>query len=136
MMNRWLRSLVSIPIVILLGAAAPPQKCPPAASITPQDAARCDGQVKTVCGKVVSGKYVRTGSRPTLLNLDEPYPHQIFTIMISEENRSKFPSPPEKAFKGRRVCVQGKITSYNGKQGPQPEIVVDQPSQIQVVQKH
>jgi DNA/RNA endonuclease YhcR with UshA esterase domain len=59
------------------------------------------------------------------LNLDKPYPNQIFTIVIWGNNRSKF-GTPEDDYKGKRICVSGKITAYAGL----PEIVVDDPKQI------
>jgi DNA/RNA endonuclease YhcR with UshA esterase domain len=59
------------------------------------------------------------------LNLDKPYPNQIFTIVIWGNNRSKF-GTPEDNYKGKRICVSGKITAYAGL----PEIAVDDPKQI------
>jgi len=101
-----------------------------AAQITALQAKDHVGEVQTVCGKAVSTRYA-SGSKgqPTFLNLDEPYPHEIFTILIWGENRPKF-GVPETEYRDKNVCVTGKITSYRGT----PEIVATEPSQI-VAQK-
>jgi hypothetical protein len=84
------------------------------------------GEVQTVCGKVVSTHFApRSKGQPTFLNLDEPYPRQIFTILIWGSDRPKF-STPESKYQDALVCVTGKITSYRGT----PEIVATEPSQI------
>jgi len=86
------------------------------------------GETATVCGDVVSTRYAAsTKGQPTFLNLDKPYPHQIFTIAIWGSNRGKF-GTPETEFKGKRVCVTGKITEYRGV----PEIVTDNPKLIRI----
>ena len=86
------------------------------------------GQNATVCGEVVSTSYADSSKgRPTFLNLDKQYPHQVFTVVIWGENRTKF-GKPEEDYKGKRMCVSGKITAYAGK----PEIVVSDPKQIKV----
>jgi hypothetical protein len=80
----------------------------------------------TVCEKVFTAK-VMDGSEMTLLNLGAAYPNQTMTVMIKGEDRSKFKEAPEKAFKGKKICVTGHVIEYNGK----PEIVVSDPSQIE-----
>lgn len=86
------------------------------------------GQTATVCGEVVSSSYADSSNgHPTFLNLDKRYPHQIFTVVIWGENRTKF-GKPEEDYKGKRICVSGKITAYAGK----PEIVVSDPKQMKV----
>jgi DNA/RNA endonuclease YhcR with UshA esterase domain len=94
--------------------------------ITAAEAKDHVGEVRTVCGKVVSTHYA-SGSKgqPTFLNLDEPYPKEDFTILIWGSDRAKF-GTPETKYKDARVCVTGKITSYRGK----PEIIATEPSQI------
>ena len=73
------------------------------------------GSKKTVCGEVVSTSYAR-GSRgqPTFLNLDYPYPNQIFTVVIWGDNRNNFPNLPESFYQDEEVCVSGLIESYRG----------------------
>jgi hypothetical protein len=86
------------------------------------------GDRATVCGKVVSTHYAKSPKgAPTFLNLDEPYPKEVFTILIWGSDREKF-GAPEDEYKGLRVCVTGKITSYRGR----PEIVATERGQIEV----
>ena len=94
--------------------------------LTTAEAKEHFGETATVCGEVVSTRYAdSTKGQPTFLNLDKAYPNQVFTIVIWGNNRSKFGSP-ENDYKGKRVCVSGKITAYAGL----PEIVADEPKQI------
>jgi hypothetical protein len=82
----------------------------------------------TVCGTVVITHYAAsTKGHPTFLNLDKPYPKQVFTVLIWDENRSKF-GTPENEYKGKRICVTGKIIEYKGA----PEIVAGDPKQIRM----
>lgn len=88
------------------------------------------GERVTVCGQVVSTRYAdRSKGQPTFLNLDKPYPNEIFTILIWGQDRPKF-GAPESTYRDGNVCVTGKISSYRGT----PEIVATEPGQI-VVQK-
>ncbi len=86
--------------------------------ITAAEAKDHVGETRTVCGKVASTHYA-SGSKgqPTFLNLDEPYPKEVFTILIWGSDRAKF-GTPETKYKDARVCVTGKITSHREK----PEI--------------
>lgn len=96
-------------------------------SISPADAQKYIGEKKTVCGMVATATYaVRTKGQPTFLNLDQPYPNQIFTVVIWGSDRKKFSNPPEGYYKRRNICVTGKIKSFKGK----TEIAVNDPSQI------
>jgi hypothetical protein len=86
------------------------------------------GEKSTVCGKVASTRYaVTTRGKPTFLNLDKPYPNQIFTILIWGENRKKFGTPEEK-YRDKQVCVTGTIAEYRGT----PEIVVSDPQSVEL----
>jgi len=39
--------------------------------------------METVCGKAASAHYAdRRKGQPTFLNLGEPYPHEVFTVVI------------------------------------------------------
>jgi DNA/RNA endonuclease YhcR with UshA esterase domain len=84
------------------------------------------GKWATVCGIVASANYaIKTRRQPTFLNLDRPYPNQIFTILIWGSERPKFGSP-DVALMGKKVCATGTIEEYRGK----PEIVATDPAQI------
>jgi len=95
--------------------------------VVPADAIQHVGQTATVCGRVASAKYVTKGRMPTFLNLDQPYPNQVFTAVIWGSVRPKFKEPPE-TLQGKTVCVTGAISAYKGK----AEIVVEDPGQIVV----
>jgi len=96
--------------------------------LTVADAKDHIGEQATVCGKVASTRYAATTrGKPTFLNLDKPYPNQVFTTLIWGENRDKFGIPEEK-YRDKQVCVSGKITEYRGA----PEIVVSDPQSIEV----
>jgi hypothetical protein len=96
-------------------------------TLTPKEGAKHIGERATVCGRVASARYV-VGAKggPTLLNLDEPYPRQIFTLVIWEDDRPKF-GEPEK-LKDQSVCAMGMIKEFKGK----PEIVLRDPTQLKV----
>jgi len=86
------------------------------------------GEKATVCGKVVSTRWAETSrGSPTFLNFDQPYPDQVFTLVIWGNDRSKFDNP-ETTYRGRHICVTGKISAFKGV----PEVVANQPAQIKV----
>jgi hypothetical protein len=112
-------SAILVPIIALQIAAQE--------RISPAEAAKYVGKNATVCGQVASSNYsARSRRRPTFLNLDRPYPNHIFTALIWGEDREKFSTPPESAYSGKKICVRGTISIYQGR----PEIVVRNPSQI------
>ena len=47
-------------------------------------------------------------SRFAFLNLDEPYPKEVFTILIWDCDRAKF-GAPEAKYKDARGCVTGRV---------------------------
>ena len=95
--------------------------------ITPDQAINFAGSSQTVCGKVVSSKFLsKQPSAATFLNLDRPYPDQIFTAEILAENRGRFPYPPEVELMNKNICVSGLIEVYKGK----AQIFVKEPKQI------
>ena len=52
-------------------------------TISPEDAINHIGQQATVCGNVASTHFSsRSKGQPTFINLNRPYPNQIFTILI------------------------------------------------------
>jgi hypothetical protein len=86
------------------------------------------GEQATVCGRVASTRYAETTrGKPTFLNLDKPYPSQLFTVLIWGDHREKFGNPEEK-YRDKQVCATGKITEYRNA----PEIVVSDPQNIEV----
>jgi len=97
--------------------------------ITTSQAIQYVGTNQTVSGRVVSVRYAAgSKGKPTFLNLDKPYPEQIFTVVIWGFDRSKFPEPPEKLYQGKKIRVTGLIKVYRGI----PEITISSPEQIEV----
>jgi micrococcal nuclease len=116
----------SILILVLLGfmSTAFAQE-----TISPDDAAKYICQQKTVCGNVASAHFAaKTKRQPTFINLDKPYPNQVFTVLIWGSDREKFEKPAETLYSGKEICVTGMIQSYQGR----PEIVVKEPGQVKV----
>jgi hypothetical protein len=121
-----LRALAGIATIFLLGAGVP--ALGQAKKLTSAEVKDHIGEQATVCGKVASTRYAATTrGKPTFLNLDKPYPSQVFTILIWGENREKFGTPEEK-YRDKQVCVTGKITEYRNA----PEIVVSDPQSIEM----
>jgi hypothetical protein len=86
------------------------------------------GEYSKVCGQVASTHFAnRSRGAPTFINLDRPYPNQVFTALIWVEDRSKFGSPEER-YSHREICVSGVIQLYRGI----PEIILRGPSQVQI----
>lgn len=97
-------------------------------SISAAEAKNHVGEKTTVCGEVASTHYAaRSRGNPTFINLDKPYPNQIFTVLIWGSDRPKF-GDPEEAYRSKHICVTGKITDYKGV----PEIIAYEPSQINI----
>ena len=115
---------VVIPVVVVLWAALGLAQT----SISAAEAKNHVGERATVCGEVASMRYAaRSRGNPTFINLDKPYPNQIFTVLIWGSDRPKF-GDPEEAYRSKHICVTGKMSDYKGV----PEIVAYEPSQINV----
>ena len=97
-------------------------------AVSPAEAIKHVGESATVCGRVASANFAAASrGTPTFLNLDKPYPQQVFTVVIWGSSRPRFSYQPEK-LGGRDICATGMISSYRGK----PQIEVSDPSQLQV----
>ena len=95
-------------------------------NLTTSEAAKHVGENATVCG-VVASVHTATSSKgsPTFVNLDKPYPNQVFTILIWGDDLGKF-SPAPSSWSNQRVCATGTITLYRNS----PEIVAREAGQI------
>jgi DNA/RNA endonuclease YhcR with UshA esterase domain len=97
-----------------------------AQTISAPEAKNHIGETATVCGKVVSTRFASSShSQPTFLNLDRPYPKQVFAVVIWGSDRPKF-DRPEVTYRDKRICVTGEIRSFRGV----PEVAARDPSQI------
>lgn len=120
-MSRRISALSMLAFALLATSSALAQK-----TLTATEAKAHIGEQATVCGKVVSTRSAESSrGSPIFLNFDQPYPDQIFTLVISGNDRSKF-DEPETRYRGKRICVTGKITAFKGV----PEVVASEPSQI------
>lgn len=98
-----------------------------ATRLSPIEAASHIGKEATICGRVASAKFASgTRRQPTFLNLDRPYPHHIFTVVIWGKDRGAFSPPPEVVYRDKRICVTGLITEYDAR----PQVIVTRPDQI------
>jgi hypothetical protein len=96
-------------------------------TVTAEEVKNNAGKIVTVSGKVASGSYLPTAYRqPTFLNIDKPFPGEIFTVVIYGESRKAFGYTPEETLLGQSISVTGKVTMYYGK----PQIEVTKPEQI------
>jgi hypothetical protein len=68
------------------------------------------------------------GGGPTFLNLGNPHPDpDRFDVVIYEDVRPAFDQPPEEAFAGAEVCVEGRVRDREGV----PQIVLRGPAFIE-----
>src|SRR5246127_4847545 len=64
------------------------------AHLTAAEAKNHVGETATVCGRVACAHFAeKVKGLPTFMNLDMPYPKQIFTIVIWGAERPKFGNP-------------------------------------------
>ena len=82
------------------------------------------GDVVTICTKIYGGKYFERDSL-TLLNAGAAYPKSPLTLVIRGAARSQF-NKPEEYYRGREVCVTGKIELFKDK----PQIEVTSKAQL------
>jgi len=92
------------------------------------------GEVRTVEGIVVRTHYAeKSEGKPTFLDFHDPY-EGYFKALIWDDNRDKFiqafPPNPETYFEDTKVRIKGLIETYEGA----PEIILNDPSQIWIVQ--
>jgi len=98
-------------------------------TIKPGEAIKHIGEKTTVCGEVVEVTFLPgVSGNPTFMNLEKKYPDHVFTVVIWGKDRKKFNESQMVLYQSKRICVSGIIKDYRGK----PQIVVDNPSQIEI----
>jgi hypothetical protein len=113
-------SILAVAALLLLAAA------PAGPTLSAEEAAGHVGETATVCGTVASARFAqRSKAQPTFLNLEKPYPDQLFTIVIFGRDREKF-GTPESALLHQRVCATGLIKLYDRR----PEMTVEDPARL------
>jgi len=90
-----------------------------------EDASKHVGDSVGLFGKVTGIKAV-SGGKLTLVNLGQPFPNQLLTVVVSEEVRKGLKIPLE-SFADKDTYVVGKVELYKGK----PQIVLTKPEQLQ-----
>jgi hypothetical protein len=127
-MERHKMKNIRVILAVLIVFIVSPNVHAQSKKLTASEAKDHVGEHATVCGHVASTRYsTRTKGQPTFLNLDEPYPRQIFTIVIWGDDRSKF-GTPEATYSEKNVCVTATISEYRGT----PEAVATNPGQISI----
>lgn len=95
--------------------------------IEAKDAAKHLNEDVNICDKVYGAKFF-TSSSLTLLDVGGSHPNEYLTLVIKAEDRKKFTTPPEDLYKGKSVCITGKVIDFKGK----PEIIITDPEQLKV----
>ena len=83
-------------------------------------------EVINVCGTVVGARLSRAGN--VLINLDKPFPNQVFTIFIKKEDIINFSYNPVEMLKGKVICVKGKVIDLGGT----PSMYISTDSELKV----
>ena len=91
-----------------------------------QDASKHYNEYATVEGKIVA---THNAGKVCFLNFHPDY-KRYFTAVIFESAFARFPANPENYYNGKNVRVTGYIKEYKGK----PEIILDDPGQIKVLE--
>jgi len=116
-----MRSSVCFAVLVLALPLAVAQSSSPAQTASPvlsaAQAAQHVGENRTVCGQIAN-EYTASTSHgtPTFVDLDQPYPHQIFDLVIWGDNKADVGPFP----KSGKICASGKIIVYRGR----PEILL------------
>jgi hypothetical protein len=110
-----IRTLIVMMCMTVVSALAFAQSAPPPPRITPTEAKSRAGDTATVCGKVVDTKVSRYGlagrGKPVTFDLDQPEPNPVFYFVTFGTTG---PEEAIAAYKGKSVCVTGKITMQAG----------------------
>lgn len=79
-------------------------------------AASVEGETAAIAGPVAAASFQPdVGGAPTFLNLGNAHPDpDRFDVVIYEDVREGFEQPPEEAFEGEVVCVQGRVRDRDG----------------------
>ncbi|MCG3209240.1 MAG: hypothetical protein FOGNACKC_02861 [Anaerolineae bacterium] len=115
-----------LPATTVTQADSPPPVEPTSGALTWQNAADFNGQVVTIAGEVIS---TYNSGKVVFLNFDEAY-QDTFKVVIFPDAWPLFPEPPEAYFHHKKIKVTGQVKLYQNA----PEIVVDQPDQIVIVE--
>lgn len=86
------------------------------ANLTADQAKEHVGENATVCGVAASTHYAANSrGNPTFVNLDKPYPNQVFTILIWGEDLGEF-NPKPSTWEGKKVSASLRSARRGGTQ--------------------
>lgn len=86
------------------------------------------GETIKVCDKV-AGTFVTKSDRPlTYLNLGADFPNAKLTIVIFQKDIVNFPMTPSDHYKGKNICITGKVSVYKDRL----QIIANKPDQIEI----
>jgi len=116
---RGLRILLLLPVLLIAPCFVQAQT----RHLTAAEAKNHVGETATVCGKVVSARFAsKSKGQPTFLNLDEPYPNHIFTVVVWGSDREKFGD-----IRARALFSDNPFAAFEGRELPYiPEITPDE----------
>lgn len=115
---RCLIASIAIGLAVPVASAQPPQATPlPQPTLSAAEAAQHVGENRTVCGEIAN-VFTSADSHgtPTFIDIDQPYPHSIFELVIWGDNKQDVGQFPGKG----KVCASGTITLYRNR----PEIIL------------
>lgn len=102
--------------------------------IAPADAKSHNGEVVTVCGKVVDTLVPKYGvggrGKPVHFDLDQPEPSPIF-FFVAFGSKEGGPQEVVSAYKDKQVCVTGKVNVFD----TTPFIMADDRTKIKAQSK-
>ena len=90
-------------------------------------ASEYEGKLVNTCAKVYSTKVLDSNGM-TFLNLGAEYPNSPLTIVIYSDSLGNFDNKPADYYKGKNICIAGRIKIYKGK----PEIIINNQNALQV----
>jgi hypothetical protein len=128
-----MKTLASLILTLGLSTLAVAQNAASSApaNVAPPDAKDHVGEVAMVCGKVVDTRIEKYGlagyGKPVLFDLDQPEPDPVF-YFVSFGSKEGGPEEAVAAYKGKNVCVTGKITMA----GAKPYIMANDRTKIKV----
>lgn len=100
---------------LILGLAAPAAiaqtQSIPQPILSSGEAAQHIGENRTVCGQIVN-THIATSSHgtPTFVDIDQPWPNQVFDLVIWGDNKADIGNFP----KAGKICASGRIQLYKG----------------------
>ena len=117
-MRLLIGSLFLASIVPIAAQTSPQTAVVASPPLTTAQAAEHVGERRTVCGEIVNIHTAPAShGTPTFVDLDQPWPHQVFDLVIWGDDKDTVGSFP----KSGKVCASGKIELYRGR----PQILLN-----------